>query len=354
MVACNATPNLPFCASSFPALFSTSTLLSHSLNAFSHGCRCAQRTVSQLHPFHGLRGDFNDQFCQLQSMKESEPSIALLSNYDPVFWSAATGNRLIFRRLMFWLENFDLVGYQMRIICNHYGGKFQRSWTMVSKNTVLNVSKGNCPLPFVTDNGMIVNLQNLMDSFRSIHAEFQSYTSAFYIQKMTMPILKGLLQGYINSLFDEGVVNEKFNETLLLKRTGEPDCVVQLIEAYFADVEMILSELSRHVDNPKADFCKLASLAHEIKDRSTSIGAEQIRIACSDLIKACDEKHPKKWSEGLLDLRVLNHQTKVHMLLFSVLLQLDQINAAFEKCVVLNLWVVAESFISGAFANFSI
>jgi len=32
-----------------------------------------------------------------------------------------------------------------------------------------------------------------------------------------------------------------------LKRIGEPDRVVQLIETYFSNVERILFELSRHV-----------------------------------------------------------------------------------------------------------
>ncbi|TKY48629.1 Histidine-containing phosphotransfer protein 1 [Spatholobus suberectus] len=64
---------------------------------------------------------------------------------------------------------------------------------------------------------------------------------------MTMPILKGLLQGYMKSLFEEGVVNDQFNVIMSLKHIGEPDCAVQLIETYFADVEKILSELSHHV-----------------------------------------------------------------------------------------------------------
>ncbi|XP_027342438.1 histidine-containing phosphotransfer protein 1-like isoform X2 [Abrus precatorius] len=100
-----------------------------------------------------------------------------------------------------------------------------------------------------------------------------------------------------------GVVNDKFNETLSLKRTGEPDCVVQLIETYFEDVETMLSEIYRHIDNSKADFRKLASLAREIEDRSTSIGAEHMRLACPDLIKACDEKHKNNFQVALPWLR---------------------------------------------------
>ncbi|KAG5114595.1 hypothetical protein JHK82_037864 [Glycine max] len=127
---------------------------------------------------------------------------------------------------------------------------------------------------------------------------------------MTMSILKGLLQGYMKSLFDEGVVNDQFNMIVALKRIGEPDRVVQLIETYFSNVEMILFELSRHVDNPKVSFCKLASLAREIEDKSTSIGAEQMKLACSDVIKACNEKHQENFSRSMSWLKIEFSKTK--------------------------------------------
>ncbi|KAK7272211.1 hypothetical protein RJT34_28681 [Clitoria ternatea] len=127
---------------------------------------------------------------------------------------------------------------------------------------------------------------------------------------MSMRILKGILRGYLNSLFDEGVVNDKFNQTLALKHTGEPECVVKLIETYFADVERNLSELSRHMDHPTADFSKLASLAREIEDKSTRIGADHMRLACPNLIKACDEKNPRSYARTLTWLKNEFHNTR--------------------------------------------
>ncbi|KAL2331944.1 hypothetical protein Fmac_019525 [Flemingia macrophylla] len=116
---------------------------------------------------------------------------------------------------------------------------------------------------------------------------------------MALPILKGLLQGYVKSLFDEGVVDDQFNVVMSLKRIGEADRAVDMIETYVGDVEKILSELSRHVDDPTVDFCKLKSLARELEDRSASIGAEHVRLACADVIKACDEKHHQNFSRNL-------------------------------------------------------
>ncbi|CAL0332333.1 unnamed protein product [Lupinus luteus] len=116
---------------------------------------------------------------------------------------------------------------------------------------------------------------------------------------MTMSILKGLLQDYLNSLFNEGIVNDQFNELLSLENTRGPDYVVTSISTYIADVEMILSDISHHVENSKVDFSHMASLARAIEDKSASIGAEHMMLACSDLIKACDEKHKRKLIRSL-------------------------------------------------------
>ncbi|XP_019448060.1 PREDICTED: histidine-containing phosphotransfer protein 1-like [Lupinus angustifolius] len=116
---------------------------------------------------------------------------------------------------------------------------------------------------------------------------------------MTLSILKGLLQDYLRSLFNEGIVNDQFNEILSLENTRGLDYVVTLINTYIADVEMILSDISRHIENSKVDFSHMASLAHAIEDKSASIGAEHMKLACSDLIKACDEKHKRKLIRSL-------------------------------------------------------
>ncbi|XLU26177.1 hypothetical protein S245_062243, partial [Arachis hypogaea] len=97
-----------------------------------------------------------------------------------------------------------------------------------------------------------------------------------------------------------GLVNDQF---LSLKNTEELDCVVQIIDKYFEYVDMILPELSCQFDNSKVDFSKLASLVREIEEKSTSIGTEHMRLACSVLIKACDENNKKSFTQSLLWLK---------------------------------------------------
>ncbi|XP_054815106.1 histidine-containing phosphotransfer protein 1-like isoform X2 [Prosopis cineraria] len=116
---------------------------------------------------------------------------------------------------------------------------------------------------------------------------------------MTLPILRGLHQDYLDSLLDEGIINDQFNR-IHSQRTEESDFVVKLVEAYFRDVEAILSDLSSHADESNVDLTKLSALPREIQDKSTSIGAELVKHACRELIQACDENHKRKFDRSLM------------------------------------------------------
>ncbi|KAK7845242.1 histidine-containing phosphotransfer protein 5 [Quercus suber] len=118
--------------------------------------------------------------------------------------------------------------------------------------------------------------------------------------EMALSILKGLLQGYVQSLFDEGIVNDQFSQIHTLKSEEEPEHVVQLIDKYFVEVETILSELTSKIDCPDVDFSKLSELAHKVDERSLSIGARHVKLACADLIKSCDQMNKENFSRALI------------------------------------------------------
>ncbi|XP_024926346.2 histidine-containing phosphotransfer protein 1 isoform X2 [Ziziphus jujuba] len=109
----------------------------------------------------------------------------------------------------------------------------------------------------------------------------------------------GLLEEYVQSLFDEGIVNDQFSQIQTLKSMEQPDLVVQLIDAYLVDVEMILSELTSYSDFPDVDFSKVTLLAHKVKDRSSCIGAEHVRLACDELIQASVQMNKQNFVRAL-------------------------------------------------------
>ncbi|BAT92060.1 hypothetical protein VIGAN_07072000 [Vigna angularis var. angularis] len=98
---------------------------------------------------------------------------------------------------------------------------------------------------------------------------------------------------------------------MALKRIGEPNHVVQLIETYVADVERILAEILRHEENQKIDLHKLTPLARGIEDKSTRIGAELVKVACYNVIKACDENNHQKPDKSRILILASEHSNQL-------------------------------------------
>ncbi|CAK7329337.1 unnamed protein product [Dovyalis caffra] len=109
-----------------------------------------------------------------------------------------------------------------------------------------------------------------------------------------MAYAKGLLQQYVQSLFDEGIVNAQLCHIQSLKTEEEPDHVVQLINTYCIDVEAILFELTSYIDHLDVDFSKVAALAQQVEERNSLMGAEHMRLACADLIQPCRQMDKRK------------------------------------------------------------
>ncbi|XP_052883776.1 histidine-containing phosphotransfer protein 2-like isoform X2 [Gossypium arboreum] len=86
---------------------------------------------------------------------------------------------------------------------------------------------------------------------------------------MALSIVKGLLEQYVQSLFNEGIINEQFSRIQHLKMVGRTEHFVQLINSYCLDVESILAQLASSFDLPEVDFSKLAALAAEVTERSS-------------------------------------------------------------------------------------
>ncbi|XP_022153064.1 histidine-containing phosphotransfer protein 1-like isoform X2 [Momordica charantia] len=113
---------------------------------------------------------------------------------------------------------------------------------------------------------------------------------------MDHAILKGLLQDYVQSLFDE-IVDERFSQILI--KFEESDRVIHLINIYLNDVESNLCELTNYMDSINVNFSKLSILAHNIEEKSTRIGARHVRLASIHLIEACDQEDQKIVSQAL-------------------------------------------------------
>ncbi|XVE79285.1 hypothetical protein DITRI_Ditri14bG0045600 [Diplodiscus trichospermus] len=119
----------------------------------------------------------------------------------------------------------------------------------------------------------------------------------FSVMALSIQILLPELS--FQSMHDEGIVNDQFSHIQHLTMVGRADHFVQLINMYCLDVETILSQLASSIDLPTVDFPKLAALAAEVEERSSCIGAEHVRLACVNLMKACDQKQKQNFLQAL-------------------------------------------------------
>ncbi|XP_022995151.1 histidine-containing phosphotransfer protein 5-like isoform X2 [Cucurbita maxima] len=125
---------------------------------------------------------------------------------------------------------------------------------------------------------------------------FFFHFSFHFESKMALPILKGLLQDYVQSLLNEKIIDERFSQ--IRTKLEEPD-FIQLINVYLNDVESRLSEFSCFIDSVDVNFSKLSMMAHKIEEKSTRIGARHMKLASIHLIQACDKEDHKLVSQSL-------------------------------------------------------
>ncbi|KAL9413361.1 hypothetical protein AB3S75_041937 [Citrus x aurantiifolia] len=120
---------------------------------------------------------------------------------------------------------------------------------------------------------------------------------------MALSIVKGLLEHYIQSLFDEGILSDQNSHIQTLTMVEEPYYAEQLINTYCTSVEAILLQLTSCIELRDVDFSQLAVLARQIEEKSSRFGAEHVRRACADLIRACDQMHKRGVSRALAWLK---------------------------------------------------
>ncbi|XP_048136695.1 uncharacterized protein LOC115734336 [Rhodamnia argentea] len=136
-------------------------------------------------------------------------------------------------------------------------------------------------------------------NFFVLLSQVQLKYGPFLVNPQIIRQQRGLLQEYVQSLLGEGIINDQFASVQTLKSADEPDAIIKLITSYFVDVEAVLSELTRSIDSSEADFDQLAAQANTIKEKSLCIGAEHMKLACENLIRACEEKQGRKFSQAL-------------------------------------------------------
>ncbi|XWS52859.1 hypothetical protein CRYUN_Cryun11dG0108300 [Craigia yunnanensis] len=130
-------------------------------------------------------------------------------------------------------------------------------------------------------NDQFFQLEAMKDPIRPVY--IVGAIAPSLLSEMALSIVKGLLQQYVQSLLNEGIVNDQFSRIQHLEMDGRADHFVQLI----------------NIELPTVDFSKLAALAAEVGERSSCIGAEHVRLACVNLRQACDQMQKQNFLQAL-------------------------------------------------------
>ncbi|KAL5566173.1 hypothetical protein UlMin_029337 [Ulmus minor] len=103
--------------------------------------------------------------------------------------------------------------------------------------------------------------------------------------------LKKQLVDYTASLFNEGLLDEQFNQLQKLQDENNPDFVVEVVTLFFEDSERLLNELAKVLDQPIPDYRKVDAHVHQLKGSSSSIGAQRVQKVCIEFRNFCEAQN---------------------------------------------------------------
>ncbi|KAJ1433937.1 Signal transduction histidine kinase, phosphotransfer [Sesbania bispinosa] len=102
--------------------------------------------------------------------------------------------------------------------------------------------------------------------------------------------LQKQLVEYTSSLFQEGFLDDQFNQLQQLQDESNPDFVVEVVTLFFEDAERLLNELAKALGQENIDFKRVDALVHQLKGSSSSIGAQRVQRVCIAFRNYCEEK----------------------------------------------------------------
>ncbi|KAF3615187.1 putative transcription factor MYB21-like [Capsicum annuum] len=116
---------------------------------------------------------------------------------------------------------------------------------------------------------------------------------------MALRILKELQLGLLNQMLEKGLINNDFEHLMISKREENHEFALQAIKEYCAEVEALLSQMKNDIEIPDVEFPHLVALCDLVKEKSTRIGTIRVISTCNLVIRVCDQRNKKKFSQAL-------------------------------------------------------
>ncbi|URD90426.1 histidine-containing phosphotransfer protein [Musa troglodytarum] len=112
---------------------------------------------------------------------------------------------------------------------------------------------------------------------------------------MPLMALRERLNVLVNSMFLEGLLDQQFRQLQMLQDASSPGFVAEVITLFCEDSERMLTELTKLLDQAVVDYQKVDAYVHQLKGSSSSVGAQNVKLACIQFKQFCEENN----KEGL-------------------------------------------------------
>ncbi|KAG1363558.1 putative Histidine-containing phosphotransfer protein 2 [Cocos nucifera] len=99
---------------------------------------------------------------------------------------------------------------------------------------------------------------------------------------MAATALKEQLNGLVNSMFAEGLLDEQFQQLQMLQDGSNPGFVAEVVTLFCEDSERILAELTKLMDQAVVDSSKVDAYVHQLKGSSSRILEEELAVHYAD------------------------------------------------------------------------
>ncbi|CAL9107926.1 unnamed protein product [Musa textilis] len=133
---------------------------------------------------------------------------------------------------------------------------------------------------------------------------------------MSLMALREQLNMLVNSMYIEGLLDQQFQQLQMLQDASSPGFVAEVINLFCEDAERILTELTK--DQAVVDFQKVDAYVHQLKGSSSSVGAQNVKLACIQFRQFCEENN----KDGCLNaLNVVKHHYYLLRNKFDTMLQ---------------------------------
>ncbi|KAE8666293.1 putative calmodulin binding protein [Hibiscus syriacus] len=147
------------------------------------------------------------------------------------------------------------------------------------------------------------------------------------MNQMAIAALKTQYKNFVQSMFDEGVLDNQFSQLQDLQDSSNPNFVDEVITLFCNDAERIITEMNRYLNYQNVDFSKLDSHVHQLKGSSSSIGAHRLKLACVNLRQASYDRSKEECVGAFNSIR---HEYCLLRSKFQFLMQIERRIVALE------------------------